>query len=72
MDLDTLQAKTILQRQGRATRNELGRTQQKSFFTSKEMSRQMLLAKAEYEMTYDAIINEALEDWFAAKKVEIA
>lgn len=44
-----------------------GRTIQKSVFITKEMNRAMLLAKADYGMTYDAIMNEALELWFAKK-----
>ncbi len=84
MDLDTLDVEQLTQlalkiehakvsaeekqRLSRATRNALGRTEQKSFFTTKSMCRQLVLAKADYEMTYDAIINEALEDWLAARK----
>jgi hypothetical protein len=44
-----------------------GRDIQKSFHVTKEMNRALLLAKADYEMTYDAIINEALELWLAKK-----
>lgn len=44
-----------------------GRTIQKSVFVTKEMNRALLLAKADYDMTYDAIMNEALELWFAKK-----
>lgn len=44
-----------------------GRTIQKSVFVTKEMNRALLLAKADHDMTYDAIMNEALELWFAKK-----
>lgn len=44
-----------------------GRNIQKSVFVTKEMNRALLLAKADYEMTYDAIINEALTMWLAKK-----
>jgi len=44
-----------------------GRTIQKSLFVTKEMNRAMLLAKADYGMTYDAIMNEALELWLSKK-----
>tara|TARA_R110002110_G_scaffold414829_2_gene646080 strand:+ start:202 stop:471 length:270 start_codon:yes stop_codon:yes gene_type:complete len=47
--------------------SKAGRDIQKSFHVTKEMNRALLLAKADYEMTYDAIINEALELWLAKK-----
>mgnify|MGYP003134150142 CR=1 FL=1 len=44
-----------------------GRDIQKSVYVTKEMNRALLLAKADYGMTYDAIMNEALELWLAKK-----
>lgn len=44
-----------------------GRDVQKSVWVSKEMNRALLLAKADYGMTYDAIMNEALELWLSKK-----
>ena len=44
----------------------------KSVNVTKEMERALLLAKADHRMTYDQIVNEALELWFAKKGAKTA
>ena len=61
------EAPAATQKGRKPTKEDLGRTVQKSFFTTKEMSRALLLAKADHGMTYDAIINEALDLWMKSK-----
>ncbi len=64
---DTERSEGDAKKGGKPTRDILGRTEQKSFFTTKSMCRQLVLAKADHGMTYDAIINEALEFWLTSK-----